>query len=81
MDGGGDYVEVWTNAYTLTGDDPAGGFSSCVNLAKTNLLRALINPDNYRVFAEMSMSPSTSWRAPPKAKESQSSTTSQATQT
>jgi hypothetical protein len=34
-------------------------------IAKSGTLLFLLNPDNYRVFAEMSMSPGTKW-GPPK---------------
>ncbi|KAH8664518.1 hypothetical protein BX600DRAFT_550542 [Xylariales sp. PMI_506] len=40
-------------------------FDKCYDLARKDP-RALTNADNYRVFAEMSMSPATKWGAPPK---------------
>ncbi|KAK0099299.1 hypothetical protein ONS96_008530 [Cadophora gregata f. sp. sojae] len=39
------------------------GYTKCVNLADKDQAAALINPDNYRLFAEMSMSPKTEWVA------------------
>jgi hypothetical protein len=51
------------HAYTRTGADVAYAFNECVNLANTEPATSLINPDNYRVFAEMSMSPVTKWTA------------------
>jgi hypothetical protein len=58
--------------YTRTGSDKTNptditgnyGFVKCVALAKTLAPNTNTNPDNYRVFAEMSMSPATEWRAP-----------------
>ncbi|PMD33048.1 hypothetical protein L207DRAFT_590119 [Hyaloscypha variabilis F] len=43
--------------------DQASGFNQCVSLAKSKPDQALINPDSYRIFAEMNMSPATEWRA------------------
>ncbi|KAI1375972.1 hypothetical protein F4677DRAFT_91869 [Hypoxylon crocopeplum] len=43
--------------------DEAAGFNQCLDLAIRDQSTALTNPDNYRVFAEMSMSPSTKWGA------------------
>ncbi|PVH84027.1 hypothetical protein DL98DRAFT_528877 [Cadophora sp. DSE1049] len=37
------------------------GFNLCTDLANTDQNKALILPDNYRIFAEMSMSPATKW--------------------
>jgi hypothetical protein len=37
------------------------GVNPCMALADTNQASALLNPDNYRIFAEMSMSPGTRW--------------------
>ncbi|KAF4470858.1 hypothetical protein FALBO_2230 [Fusarium albosuccineum] len=42
----------------------AYGFNRCYYLAMTEPKIALMNPDNYRVFAEMCMSPATRWVAP-----------------
>lgn len=66
-------LKLLDDAYTLTidNDGPIGGtpdqqnygFDKCVNLADKNQAAALINPDNYRIFAEMSMSPATRWVA------------------
>ncbi|KAI5457549.1 hypothetical protein BGZ63DRAFT_394954, partial [Mariannaea sp. PMI_226] len=44
--------------------DPAVGFILAVDLGKEDVNRALINPDSYRLFAEMSMSPDTEWGIP-----------------
>ncbi|KAI1760930.1 hypothetical protein GGR53DRAFT_525566 [Hypoxylon sp. FL1150] len=38
-------------------------FNRCLDLARTRRQDALINPDNYRIYAEMSMSPETRWGA------------------
>jgi hypothetical protein len=53
------------HVYTRTGADTGTLFNQCLNLADTNPAAAAINPDNYRIFAEMSMSPVTKWKAPP----------------
>lgn len=47
----------------------AYGFNRCAALAKTSQSKALVNPDGYRIFAEMCMSSDTRWGAPkpPKA--------------
>ena len=58
-------VKDWPHAYTRTGADTGTLFNQCLNLANTNPAGALINPDNYRIFAEMSLSPATKWKAPP----------------
>ncbi|KAF4975546.1 hypothetical protein FZEAL_7692 [Fusarium zealandicum] len=42
----------------------AYGFNRCYYLALSEPKRALMNADNYRVFAEMCMSPATTWGAP-----------------
>lgn len=42
----------------------AYGVSKCMYLAKNQQAAALVNPDNYRIFAEMSMSPKTVWQPP-----------------
>ncbi|KAI0154609.1 hypothetical protein GGR57DRAFT_512117 [Xylariaceae sp. FL1272] len=44
--------------------DLATGFNEAVSLANGDQERALKNPDNYRLFAEMSSSPLTKWEAP-----------------
>ncbi|KAH6886289.1 hypothetical protein B0T10DRAFT_550072 [Thelonectria olida] len=44
--------------------DPATGFQEGNELAKKDLAAALINPDTYRVFSEISMSPNTRWGMP-----------------
>lgn len=41
--------------------DVASGFNQCSDKAANNRDAAANNPDNYRVFAEMSMSPATRW--------------------
>ncbi|KAL5325218.1 hypothetical protein ACEPPN_006342 [Leptodophora sp. 'Broadleaf-Isolate-01'] len=46
-------------------DDPAIGFDKCVSMARKAQAAALINQDNYRIFAELSMSPQTKWVAKP----------------
>jgi hypothetical protein len=61
-------VKERSHAYMRTGSDGpqeslSYGFNKCVELAKDNPANALINPDNYRLFAEMSMSPATVWTA------------------
>ncbi|KAH8765138.1 hypothetical protein BGZ57DRAFT_857273 [Hyaloscypha finlandica] len=43
------------------GQPPRYGFNLCTDLANTDQNKALIMPDNYRIFAEMSMSPATKW--------------------
>jgi hypothetical protein len=58
--------------HTRTGSDKTNpndiegnyGFLKCVALARTLAPNTNKNPDNYRIFAEMSMSPATEWRAP-----------------
>ncbi|KAL4947909.1 hypothetical protein BDW69DRAFT_189757 [Aspergillus filifer] len=42
----------------------AYGASRAMYLATHDQQAALVNPDNYRIFAEMSMSPKTAWQAP-----------------
>jgi hypothetical protein len=50
---------------TLFGDDNAAyGFTRAAWLAKNDQEDAQRNPDNYRIFAEMGMSPGTRWGAP-----------------
>ncbi|KAE9365572.1 hypothetical protein N431DRAFT_518986 [Stipitochalara longipes BDJ] len=39
-------------------------FDECVNLAQTRPADTLKNPDNFRIFSDMSMSPTTEWKAP-----------------
>lgn len=62
---------VDTNTYQdqknedLFGDDNAAyGFNRCGLLAEKAQSQALVNPDGYRIFAEMSMSSGTRWGAP-----------------
>ncbi|RYP81601.1 hypothetical protein DL770_005852 [Monosporascus sp. CRB-9-2] len=45
-------------------DDNRVGFKAAVKLAQDDQPAALTNPDTYRIFAEMSMSPSTKWGQP-----------------
>ncbi|KPM46356.1 hypothetical protein AK830_g185 [Neonectria ditissima] len=45
-------------------EDPGVGFKLATKLAKDSQTTALINPDTYRIFAEMSMSPATRWGMP-----------------
>ncbi|RDW92916.1 uncharacterized protein DSM5745_00238 [Aspergillus mulundensis] len=41
---------------------PGYGFDKCMILATKSPQQALVNPDNYRIFAEMCMSPKTEWQ-------------------
>ena len=52
------------NTNVRTGLDIQYGFVESKKLAEGNTAAAVINPDSYRVFAEMSMSPETKWNAP-----------------
>lgn len=45
----------------LPGQLPRVGFKDCVALGKGEPDTALTNPDSYRLFAMMSMSPATEW--------------------
>ena len=52
------------DANISTGLDKEYGFVESKKLAERDSAAAIINPDSYRVFAEMSMSPETKWNAP-----------------
>ncbi|KAI1778975.1 hypothetical protein F4818DRAFT_437776 [Hypoxylon cercidicola] len=54
-------VHVVGRSQGTTYTDQAYAFNKCFELGKSNQAAALINPENYRVFAEMSMSPKTKW--------------------
>ncbi|RYP75285.1 hypothetical protein DL769_003840 [Monosporascus sp. CRB-8-3] len=45
-------------------DENRIGFKAAIKLARDDQPAALTNPDTYRIFAEMSMSPSTKWGQP-----------------
>ncbi|KAI1320667.1 hypothetical protein F5Y16DRAFT_82452 [Xylariaceae sp. FL0255] len=50
---------------SLFGDNNAAyGFNRCALLATKAQSQAFVNPDGYRIFAEMCMSPNTRWGAP-----------------
>jgi hypothetical protein len=64
-----------TGTYQDQGNDQVGdnifpdsnaayGFNRCALLAQTHQSNALVNPDGYRIFAEMCMSSNTRWGMP-----------------
>ncbi|PMD16806.1 hypothetical protein NA56DRAFT_708373 [Hyaloscypha hepaticicola] len=57
-------VHVVGRSRGQTWGDVAYAFTNCLNMAKTDQNTALQNPDNYRLFAEVSQSPKTEWLAP-----------------
>lgn len=52
------------NSDLFSDNNAAYGFNRCALLAEKSQAQALVNPDGYRIFAEMSMSSATRWGSP-----------------